>query len=160
MKVIFREDVTNVARAGEIKEVSNGYVRNYLIPNKLAVPATPGAIKNLETELKIRARKDAKTEAEFAALAEQLEGKEITLKATAGVKARLYGSITTADIANELEKMGIVVDKRKIDLSKPIHQLGNYEVAIKLSKDLSPKIRVSVVEKEAEESGKPEATAS
>lgn len=159
MKVIFREDVPNVAKAGEIKEVADGYVRNFLVPKKLAVPATPSAIKTLEAELKIRARKQAQTDAELAALAQQLEGKEITLKATAGTKARLYGSITAADIAAGLEKAGIVVDKRKIDLNKPIHQLGTYDVAIKLSKDLAPKVKVVVEEKEAEEGGKPEAPA-
>ncbi len=159
MKVIFIEDVTNVAKAGEVKEVADGYVRNYLIPRKLAVLATPSALKNLEADLKIRVRKKAQTDSEFAALAQQLEGKEITLKAKAGAKARLYGSITSADIAAGLEKAGIIIDKRKIALSKPINQLGNYEIAIKLSRDFAPKIRVIVAEKEKEEGGESKAAA-
>ncbi len=159
MKVIFIEDVTNVAKTGEVKEVADGYVRNYLIPRKLAVLATPSAMKNLEADLKIRVRKKAQTDAEFAALAQQLEGKEITMKAKAGDKARLYGSITSTDIAAGLEKAGIIIDKRKIALSKPIHQLGNYEIAIKLSKDFAPKIRVIVTEEETQEGGKPETAA-
>ena len=159
MKVIFIEDVPNVAKTGEVKEVADGYVRNYLIPRKLAVLATPSAIKNLEADLKIRARKKAQTNAEFASLAQQLEGKEITIKAKGGDKARLYGSITSADIAAGLEKAGIIIDKRKIALSKPIHQLGNYDIAIKLSKDFAPKIRVIVAEEETQEGGKPETAA-
>lgn len=160
MKVIFIEDVANVANTGEVKEVADGYVRNYLLPKKLAVLATPSALKNLEADLKIRSRKKAQTDAEFASLAGQIEGKEITIKAKSGEKARLYGSITNTDIAAGLEKAGINIDKRKIALSKPIHQLGNYEVVIKLSKDYAPKIRVIVTgEEETKEGGKPEAAA-
>ena len=156
MKVIFIEDVPNVAKTGDVKEVADGYVRNYLLPRKLAILAKPSALKNLEADLKIRVRKKAENDAEFAALAQQLEGKEIIIKANAGAKSRLYGSITSTDIAAGLEKAGITIDKRKIGLSKPIHQLGNYEIAIKLSKDFTPKIRVIVAEEEKEEGGKPE----
>lgn len=161
MKVIFVEDVPNVAKVGDVKEVANGYVRNYLLPKKLAVLATPAAIKSLEGDLKIRARKQAKTQAEFAALAQQLESKEIILKAQAGTKDRLYGSITSADIAAGLEKSGIVIDKRKIALSKPIRQLGSYQVPIKLAKDLTPTIKVVVeeAEKETVEGGESKAAA-
>lgn len=153
MKVIFLEDVPNVAKAGEVKEVANGYVRNYLLPRKLAASATPEVIKKLEQDLKIRARRQAQTDAELAALAQQLEGREVVLKAQAGAKARLYGSITSADIAAELEKGGIILDKRKLDLNKPIHQLGSYEIAVKLSKDLTPKLKVRVEAMEGEEGG-------
>lgn len=158
MKVIFLDDVPNVAKTGEVKEVPDGYFRNYLLPRKFAAPATPSAMKSLEAQLKVRARKKAETDAELASLAQQLEGKEVRVKAQAGTKARLYGSITAADIAAELEKNGITVDKRKIALSKPIHQLGNYEVPVKLSGDLNPKLRVIVGEKEAEP-GEPKAAA-
>ncbi len=155
MKVIFLEDVTNVARTGEVKEVADGYFRNYLLPKKLAATASPAAMKSLETDLKLRARRRAQTEAEFAALAQQLEGKEVVLKATAGSKARLYGSITSADIAAGLEKSGIILDKRRIDLDKPIRQLGAYEVVVKLSKDLAPKLRVIVEEEAPEKEAEP-----
>ncbi len=160
MKVIFIEDVPKVANTGEVKEVADGYMRNYLLPKKLAVMATPSALKNLEADLKIRSRKKAQTDAEFASLAQQLEGKVITLKAKAGEKARLYGSITSTDVAAGLEKAGIIIDKRRIALSKPIHQLGNYEITIKLSKDFAPKIRVIVAgEEETAEGGKSETAA-
>ena len=146
MKVVFLQDVPNVAKAGEVKEVSTGYGRNYLIPKKLAVLASTQAMSQVETTQKARAR----TEKEMAGIASQLDGKEVSLKAHAGAKERLYGSITSADIAAELERAtGLVVDKRKIELDKPIHQLGDYELTIHLGKDITPKIKVSVIEEEA-----------
>jgi large subunit ribosomal protein L9 len=82
-------------------------------------------------------------------LAKMLEGKELTLKARAGAEERLFGSVTSADIAAELEKTGLVVDKRKIELAEPIHQLGSYDIMIKFAKDIEAKIKVNVVEEEA-----------
>jgi len=149
MKVIFLEDVPNVARAGEIKEVANGYGRNYLIPQKLAILAEPQALNTAEAQIRARASREAQTEAEMIELASQLDGKDITLKARVGQKERLYGSITPADIASELESAtGLVVDKRKIEIDEPIRQLGSYEVTIRLSKDIVPKITVTVAEEE------------
>jgi len=146
MKVIFLEDVADMGKAGQIKEVADGYGRNYLIPRKLAAPARPQDIKNVEAQIKSRARQAAKTEAEMKALAAILEGKKITLKARAGAQERLYGSITAADISAGLETgLNIVVDKRKIELVEPIHQLGIYNVPIKLGKDILATIKVTVV---------------
>ena len=149
MKVAFLEDVPKVAKAGEIKEVADGYGRNFLIPQKLAVLASPSALSTLETQTKIRARSQTQNEEEVTELARRLEGKEITLKARAGAQDHLHGSITSADIASELQNTaGLVVDKRKIELDEPIRQLGSYEVAIRLAKDMIPKIRVTVIEEE------------
>ena len=149
MKVIFLQNVPNVARAGEIKEVANGYGRNFLIPRKLAILANPQTLSNIEAQLKARVHREAQTEAEMAELANQIDGKEIVLKAKVGQKDRLYGSITPADIAAELENTtSSIVDKRKIELDNPIRQLGSYEVSIRLSKDIVPKITVTVVEAE------------
>jgi large subunit ribosomal protein L9 len=151
MKVIFLQDVPNVARAGEIKEVASGYGRNFLIPKKLALLASSPALSTIKTQLKTEASSEVQTEDRLAELAQELEGKEITLKARAGAKDHLYGSITSADIAAELESnSGVVIDKRKIELADPIRQLGSYEVAIKLAKDIIPKIKVTVTEKESE----------
>ncbi|MEE8598974.1 MAG: 50S ribosomal protein L9 [Dehalococcoidales bacterium] len=151
MKVVFLQDVTNVARAGEIKEVASGYGRNFLIPKKLALLANSSALSTIKTQLKTEAASQVQTEARLDELAQQLEGKEITLKARVGAKDRLYGSITSADIASELQNnSGVVIDKRKIELADPIRQLGSYEVAIKLAKDIIPKIKVTVTEKETE----------
>ena len=148
MKVIFLENVPNVAGAGEIKEVADGYGRNFLLPKKLAVPATPSIINDLEVQQRIRAKGQAELESEMRQLAEQLEGREIILKAKVGAQDRLYGSITSADIAAEMEKADLIIDKRKIELAEPIRQLGNYEVAIKLATEIVPKIKVTVTGEE------------
>ena len=149
MKVIFLQDVSNVARAGEIKEVTSGYGRNFLIPRKLAVLADSPAASLAEVQREIGARNRKQTEAELAELASQLDGREVFLKAKVGAKDRLYGSITNADIAVELESATkLVIDKKKIELAKPINQLGSYEITIRLAKDVMPKIRVTVTEEE------------
>ncbi|MFC1950098.1 50S ribosomal protein L9 [Chloroflexota bacterium] len=151
MKVIFLQDVRNVAKAGETKEVANGYGRNFLIPQKLALLASSSTTSMVEVQQKIKARNQALDETKLAELAKQLDGKEVTLKARVGAKDRLYGSITNADIATELESItGLVIDKRKIELAKPIHQLGSYEVVIRLTKGIVPKIKVTVTEKESD----------
>ena len=148
MRVIFLQDVPNVARAGEIKEVANGYGRNFLIPRKLALLARPETMNTMGAQLKIKARSETQTGAELIEMANQLNGREVFLEARAGGKDRLYGSITAADIAAELESTtGLTVDKRRIELGEPIRQIGSYEVAIRLAKDIVPKIKVTVSEK-------------
>jgi len=148
MKVIFLKDVPNVASAGEIKEVASGYGRNFLIPQKLALLVNPQAINLMATQRRVKAHQQAESEAEFLELAQELDGREITLEARVGAQDHLYGSITNADIAAELQdSAGLVVDKRKIELAEPIRQLGSYEIVVKLAKDIVPKIRVTVIEK-------------
>ena len=150
MKVIFLQDVINVAKAGDIKEVADGYARNFLIPRKLALLAKTQVINTLGEQLKVKARSQTQTGAELLELASHLEGREVTLVARTGVKDRLYGSITAADIATELENTtGFTVDKRKIELAEPIRQLGSYEIVIRLSKDVVPKVMVTVTEESA-----------
>ena len=150
MKVIFLQDVPNLAKAGEIKEVASGYGRNYLIPRGLAVPASSSAVHLAEIQRQIKARKQTLVEADLAELAAQLEGKEINIPARVGAKDRLFGSVTSADIAAELEKEGLPVDKKKIELEESIRQLGSYQVVIKLAKDLTPKISVNVIGQETD----------
>jgi large subunit ribosomal protein L9 len=146
MKVVFLQDVPHVAQAGEVKEVADGYGRNFLIPKKLATLANPQAIKQIETKDSLKSQ----IKAELIELARQLEGKEVSFKARAGAKDRLYGSITSADIAAELNNTtGLAIDKRKIELDEPIRQLGIYEIAIRLARDIVPKIKVTVTEEEA-----------
>ncbi len=152
MKVVFIEDVPGVAEAGEIKEVADGYGRNYLIPRKLAVLADARATEIVEAQKKRKDRIEAEMEAEMRELAGKLEGLEIVIKAKAGAKDRLYGSITNADIAEELNKSaGLEVDKRKIELETPIHEIGSYDIPIRLTKDIIPRIKLSVVEEEVAE---------
>ncbi len=147
MKVIFLQDVPKIARAGEIKEVADGYGRNFLIPQKLALLANSSALSVMKTQLKIKAHSQAEEEAKLVEMAQELEGKEITLKAKVGAKEHLYGSITSTDIATELQNAtGLAVDKRKIELAAPIRQLGSHEVTVRLAKDLIPKIKVTVIE--------------
>jgi len=148
MKVIFLQDVPNVAKAGEIKEVANGYARNLLLPRKLAVLAKSSAASILEAQQKAIERQHTRMQSEMSELASQIDGKEVVLKARAGAQERLFGSITSADIAAELQNIGLTVDKKKIELEEPIRQLGNYEVTIRLTKDLIPKIKVTVAAEE------------
>jgi large subunit ribosomal protein L9 len=153
MKVIFLQDVPQIAQAGEVKEVADGYARNFLIPRKLAALANPQAVIRAETQAH---KMEARFTAELQEIASQLEGKEVSLKAKAGAKDRLYGSITSADIATEVKNtIGLDIDKRKIELNEPIRQLGSYEIAIRLGKDIIPKIRVTVIEEETKEEEKP-----
>ena len=151
MKVVFLEDVARTAKAGDVKEVADGYARNFLIPRKLAALVSPETTGRLEARLKAQANKQAHIETELAEMANQLEGKEVILKAKVGAKERLYGSITSADIAAELEKTtGITVDKRKIELDEPIRKLGSFDIAIKLDKDILPRVKVIVSEEESD----------
>lgn len=149
MKVVFLEDVADVARAGDVKEVADGYARNFLIPRGLAALTTSQATSQIESQLASRSKKQARAAEELVAMAEQLEGSEITLKAKVGAKERLYGSITSADIAEELTRTsGIAIDKRKVELPEPIRELGTFEVAVKLGKDALPRIKVIVERQE------------
>lgn len=143
MKVIFLKDVPNVAKSGDIKDVADGYARNFLLPRNLAMLADASGKRFIESQRQT----EAKTESEMQELAKQLDGKEITLKARVGNEERLHGSITSANIADELQKSaGVDIDKRKIELTEPIHSLGSYEVILRLGKDITPKVKVNVVE--------------
>jgi large subunit ribosomal protein L9 len=150
MKVAFLKDVPNVAKSGEIKEVADGYARNFLIPKKLATLVNPKITNQIEAELKAENKKQSQLTQKLSNIAEQLDNKEITLKAKVGAKDRLYGSITSADIANELARTsGLDIDKRKIELPEPIRELGSFNVTVRLAKGIIPKIRVNVIEQES-----------
>ncbi|MDD5126759.1 MAG: 50S ribosomal protein L9 [Dehalococcoidales bacterium] len=155
MKVTFLEDVSNVAKAGQTKEVADGYGRNYLLPRKLAVLADSKYANVVEAQLKQRERRIAKFEGEMRELATKIEGTEILLKAHAGEKERLYGSITSADVAGALSKAcGYEIDKKTIEMAEPIHQLGSYDVPVRLAHDIVPKVKVTV-QREEDEVAKP-----
>jgi len=150
VKVVFIEDVPDVALAGQTKEVADGYGRNYLLPKKLAVLADSAASNILKSQMKQVMVKRAEAESEMKEIAGKLDGAEITIKAKAGEKERLYGSVTSADIAGELSNItGQAIDKRKIDLEEPIRQLGVYEVALKFTHDITAAIMVTVEPEEA-----------
>lgn len=146
MKVIFLKDVPNVAKAGDTKEVTDGYGRNFLLPKKLAVVSKPGVVTQIKAQIEGRAETE-----KMKKLAAEIEGKEVTLTVKMGAKERMHGSITAANIATELKAVtGQDIDKRKIELAEPIKQLGSYDIAIKLAKDIEPKIKVNIIEKEKE----------
>jgi large subunit ribosomal protein L9 len=159
VKVVFIEDVPDVALAGETKDVADGYGRNYLLPKKLAVLADSAASNILKTQMKQVLVKRAQAKAEMEEIAARLDGTEITIRAKAGEKDRLYGSVTAADIAAELGKIaGQDIDKRKIDLEEPIRQLGVHEVTLRFSHDINATIKVLVeAEEAAPEAGEKEA---
>jgi len=150
MKVLLIETVDNLGSAGEVKKVAEGYARNFLIPKGLAVPATEGALKQAELRRQAEARRQKREEMKAESLARNLSQVTLTLRAKAGEKDKLYGSITNADIAQALEReTGQAIDKRKIELEEPIRELGSYRVPIKLLTDLAPQITV-IVEREEE----------
>jgi len=145
MKVVFIRDVANVASAGEVKKVADGYARNFLIPKKLAVLATPAELKKLESHRYAEAERQVRSQSEVQSLADTIEQTPLTFKLRVGAKERVYGSITTAHIAKELSKLiGYEVDKRKIELEESIRKLGNYEVSIRLAKDVAPRVKVII----------------
>jgi large subunit ribosomal protein L9 len=150
VKVVFIEDVPDVALAGETKNVADGYGRNYLLPKKLAVLADAAAANIVKARMKHVLVKRAQAEAEMKEIAGKLDSTEITIKARAGEKERLYGSVTAADIAGELGNIaGVAIDKRKIDLEEPIRQLGVHEVTLRFTHDITAGIKVIVAAEEA-----------
>ena len=148
MKVIFNQDVRGQGKRGELKEVSDGYARNYLLPRKLASEATPDMLNAFK--LKEKAKK-AQMEREHAAAeetAKRLEGVSVTISARAGQGGRLFGAITSQEISDALrEQHGIDIEKNKIVQAEPIKGFGSYEVRAKLGYEVSGKINVLVIEK-------------
>lgn len=145
MKVLLIEDVEKLGFAGDIKEVSGGYGRNYLIPKKLAVYATPGLIKQAEERLNKRRKAEAKQREELRGFADRIDGVTLTFEVKSSDQERLYGSITTADIAERLaQTIGEEVDRRKILLDEPIKRVGAYSIAVRLVAGLEPRVNVIV----------------
>jgi large subunit ribosomal protein L9 len=149
MKVIFLKDVPNVAKAGEAKDVNDGYARNFLIPKKLAALAQGDVQQHFEAEQRAIARRQAQAEAEIEALAKKIEGKIINLKSKVGAKDQLYGSITNTDVAEALSKLiGSEIDKRKVELAEPIRHTGTFDAVVRLSGELTPGIKVKITREE------------
>ena len=146
MEVILREDVKSLGRAGALVRVKPGYARNFLLPRGMAYEATEGNKKRIEAEQKARNTKSEAERLEATAFAARLSGAAVTIKAKAGEGDRLFGSITSQDIASALSAIGIEVDKRKIDLDHPIKQVGIHTVPIRLHSDVQAEVRVSVVQ--------------
>jgi len=150
MKVVLLEDLPGRGKAGEIKEVSNGYARNFLLPRGLALLATPAVIKQVESRLEHEKLEESIDRDKLVELAQQIEGKEIHFQARMGAGERLFGSITAADVAEKLgQAIGSVIDKKRIDIEQSLRKTGSHQVAVKLASDLNPRITV-VIEEEKE----------
>ena len=146
MQVLLLKDVDNLGYAGDVKKVADGYGRNFLIPQKLAVIATPGALKQAETIRKVAEKRRAAEMEDAKAVAHQITDVELLFERRAGETGKLYGSVTSSDIAEALkEKTGLEIDRRKIALAEPIRSLGEQEVQVKLMMDVVTKIKVAVL---------------
>ena len=145
MKVVLNRDVADLGTAGQVKEVSDGYARNFLFPRRLAVPATPAVLKQVEDREKAQARRQANEERLATQVAERVKSEPVRLYPKVGEQGRLYGSITAADVAEALAKsIGQPVDKRKIELAEPIRTLGEYRVPYRLSRTVTATLTVLV----------------
>ena len=144
MKVILTKDVDKVGKSGEMKVVADGYATNYLIPHKLAVPASGGAYRAYQHDIASREdkRKREREEAEIAAT--RIASTTLTMGVKVGEGGKLYGSINNQDIAEALGRRGITVDRHKIDLEQPIKSLGTYKVAIKVFSGMTPEVTIIV----------------
>ena len=144
MKVILTKDVDKVGKSGEMKVVADGYATNYLIPHKLAVPASGGAYRAYQHDIASREdkRKREREDAEIAAT--RIASTTLTMGVKVGEGGKLYGSITAQDIADALGRRGIVVDKHKVDLEQPLKSLGTYKVAVKVFAGMTPEVTVVV----------------
>jgi large subunit ribosomal protein L9 len=145
MEVILREHVDNLGRRGELVKVADGYARNYLLPRKLALLATEGNKKQIERERAKLDVKDAEENKIAEALAERLGGVEIVIARKVGETKALYGSVTTADIAEGLASKGFDIERRTLQLAEPIKQLGEFDVPVRLNRDVTARVKVKVV---------------
>ena len=145
MKVIFTKDVSGKGKAGEVKEVSQGYAKNYLLSRGLAVLATPAIEEQVKSNLEKEKHKELLDRTKLGEMAERIDGTEIHFQARIGTGERLFGSITAADIAEELSRIGnCFIDKKSIEIDKPLRQAGRHSVTVKISRDIRPQITVVV----------------
>ena len=147
MKVILLQDVEGLGKAGDLKEVANGYARNYLLPHQFAAAATPALLANHKQRIAAQQRKLEKQAEGNRQQAERLSQVSLTFRARVGREGRLYGSITSQDIAAGLrEAEGITIDRRTIDLPNPIRTTGSFQIPVKIAPKIEPKITVNVVD--------------
>jgi large subunit ribosomal protein L9 len=148
MEIILREDIDNLGVRGEVVKVASGYARNFLLPKKLAVPATDANKKIVEQERQAHLRKDAKQIGEAQELAKLVGAVTVTISRKAGESDQLFGSVTAADIADALTAQHYNVERRKIHLEDPIRTLGEHKVTVRLHREVSAEITVNVAREE------------
>src|SRR5437879_1929937 len=145
MKVLFKKDVPDVAKAGQVKDVADGYARNFLIPRGLAIAATAGALKQVSDLQAIAAKHALGEERAAQTLKQRLEAQPVVIESKAGSQGRLYGSITTADVANAIQKqVGASIDRRDLDISDPVRQVGSYQVTARLHRAVNATVTIEV----------------
>ncbi len=144
MKVILQKDVPNLGDAGDIKEVSDGYARNYLLPRKLVIVSNESSKRATEHQMKLVKIKKEKRKKQSEKVAEGMAGLELTIGVQVGEEGKLFGSVTAMDISKKLKEKGFEIDKRKIIIETPIKQEGEYTVKIKLDEGQTPSIKVIV----------------
>lgn len=144
MKVILTKDVAKLGKSGDMKAVADGFATNYLIPQKLAVPASGGAFRAYQHDIASREEKRKKEREENEIAATRIASTTLTLGVKVGDAGKLYGSVGAKEIAEALGRRGIVVDRHKVDLEEPLKSLGTYKVAVKVSSGLTPEVTVVV----------------
>jgi large subunit ribosomal protein L9 len=149
MKVILKQDIEKLGKTGDVVKVAPGYGRNYLIPQKMAIEATPGNVKVMEIEKLAQAKRDQRDKSAATILAKEIVKLSLTIECRAGEGGTLYGSVTSIDIAEKLAAHKIEIDKRKIQLDEPIKTVGEYQIPIRLHREVTVPVRV-LVEAEAE----------
>lgn len=145
MEVILREHVDNLGKRGDVVKVASGYARNYLLPRKLALAVTEANKRQIERERAAAEAREAEEKGAATALAERLQQADVTIARRAGEGDVLYGSVTTADIADSLAAQGFEVDRRRIQLADPIRSLGETDVPVKLHREVTATVKVKVV---------------
>ena len=148
MKIILLDDVAKVGRRGEVQDVSDGYARNYLIPQKLAVAATPGNLRNLEHIQRQQESKAARIQADAESVRQRIEGLTYEQRRQASEEGKLFGSVTSQDIADFLGRSGIQVERRHIALDEPIKTLGEHAVPVRLHAGVTAQLKVAVLREE------------
>jgi large subunit ribosomal protein L9 len=148
MDVILREDIDKLGTRGQLVKVAPGYARNFLLPNKMAVAATESNKKIVEQERQAHLRREAKVEGEAKDLGQMLGKVAITISQKAGENDQLFGSVTSKDIAESLEKQGYTIERRKIVLDEPIKTLGEFKVPVRLHREVTAEITVHVIKEE------------
>ena len=148
MQVILRDDMDNLGKSGEVVNVKEGYARNYLLPRGLAIKATASDVKRIEHEKRVIAARTAKLAKEAQAEADRLSAVSVSIARAVGEEDKLYGSVTSRDIADALAEKNVKIDSKKIHLEEPIKTLGMNEVQIKLGRGVNATIKVWVVKKE------------
>lgn len=145
MQVILREEIDTLGKIGDVVKVADGYARNYLVPMKKAIEATPKNVHAMDHAKKMVSDRLRKLKKEATAEADKIKAVSVTIKVKTGEEGKLFGAVTSKDIAEAVQAQGVVIDKRKIVLDEPIKRVGDYTVTVKLHTDIAAEIKVSVV---------------